>query len=236
MRSRAAQAVDRELQAPEPIAFVGIGAAEIEHQIGPMRVEDARQVLGERGEILLVAGAVLEGDVEVADFLPERKVVRAVQREREHRGLVPEDGGGAVALVHVAVDDRRARDGALAQQHGRRDRDVVEHAVAFAAIAEGVMRPAGEVGGDLWRALATMSARSIRATSRAAASVAPTDRLDRSTIISDHGNPIRRCASGGSVPRRDRVDVRGIVDQPQLVPRDRVGDLQVAGGERRRRR
>ena len=143
-----AQAVDGELQTPEPIAFVRVGAAEVEHQVGPMRVEDARQVAGERGEILIVSGPVLEGDVEVALLLPERKVVGAVQREREHRGLVPKDGGGAVPLVHVAVDDRRASDGALAQEDGRRDRDVVEHAVAFAAIAEGVMGAAGEVGGN----------------------------------------------------------------------------------------
>ena len=52
--------------------------------------------------------------------------------------------------MHVAVDDRCARDGALAQQDRGRDRDVVEHAVAFAAIAERVMRPAGEVGGNLY--------------------------------------------------------------------------------------
>jgi hypothetical protein len=30
--------------------------------------------------------------------------------------------------------------------------------------------------------------------------VAPTDRRARSTIGSDHGNPIRRCASRGNVP------------------------------------
>ena len=35
---------------------------------------------------------------------------------------------------------------------------------------------------------------------REAASVAPTDRRERSTISGDHGKPIRRCASRGSVP------------------------------------
>ena len=34
----------------------------------------------------------------------------------------------------------------------------------------------------------------------AAAIVAPTDRLDRSTICGDHGNPIRRCTSAGTRP------------------------------------
>ena len=35
---------------------------------------------------------------------------------------------------------------------------------------------------------------------RAAASVAPTERRDRSTIIGDQGNPMRRCTSTDRVP------------------------------------
>jgi hypothetical protein len=63
-----------------------------------------------------------------------------VQRAREHRGLVPEDGGGAVARC-TSQSTTAARAIALAQQHRRRDRDVVERAGAFAPDREGVMRP-----------------------------------------------------------------------------------------------
>ena len=69
-----------------------------------------------------------------------------MQREREDRRIAAKDGGGAVALMHVAVDDRGARDDAVALQHRRGDRDVVEHAVALAAVAKGVVGAAGEVG------------------------------------------------------------------------------------------
>ncbi len=102
----------------------------------------------QRRQILVVSGAVLERDVEVADFLAERKILRAVQREGEDRRIVAKDRGRAVALMDVAVDDRGARDDAIAEQDRRGDGDVVEHAVALAAIAEGVMGAAGEVGGD----------------------------------------------------------------------------------------
>ena len=55
---------------------------------------------------------------------------------------------GAVALVHVAIDDRnRAVRQPSRCSDATGDGDVVEDAVAFAAIGERVMRAAGEVGG-----------------------------------------------------------------------------------------
>src|SRR5260370_675544 len=82
----------------------------------------------------IVSRAIFECDVEVARFLAERKVLRTVQREREHGGLFSEDGGRAVALMHVAIDHGGTSDRPVAQQDGRGDRDVVEDAVAFTAI------------------------------------------------------------------------------------------------------
>ena len=70
------QAVDGELQAAEPIALVRIGAGEIEDEIRAVTVEDPREVLRERRQILVVSRAVLERDVEIALFLAERKVLR----------------------------------------------------------------------------------------------------------------------------------------------------------------
>ena len=105
-----------------------------------------------------------------------------------------EDRRGAVALVHVAIDDGHAAREPVALQHARGDGDVIEDAIALAAIGKGVVRAAGQVGG--------CSRRSIAAA--AAAIVAPTERRARSTICGDHGKPMRRCASRDSVPR-DRL-------------------------------
>ena len=60
-------------------------------------------------QVLLVSRAVGKLDVEIALLLHEREVARAVQRQRKHRRVVAEDGGGAVALVHVEVDDDRGQ-------------------------------------------------------------------------------------------------------------------------------
>jgi hypothetical protein len=110
-----------------------------------MRVEHVRQMMAQRGEILIVAGAIVERDVEVADFLAERKVMSAVEREGEHRRLAVEDCGGAVSLVDVAIDDGRAGDRAIAQQDSSRDRDVVEHAEPLTAVSERVVGSARQV-------------------------------------------------------------------------------------------
>src|SRR5207342_420727 len=84
--------------------------------------------------------------VEVARFLREREVACAVDGEREDRIVAGEDRRGAVALVHVAIDDGDARESRLGLQRARGDGGVIEDAEAFAAIAERVVRAAGEVG------------------------------------------------------------------------------------------
>ena len=112
-----------------------------------------------------------------------------MHRKREHGGVVSEDGGGAVALVHVEVDDRDAARVLVALQDARGDGDVVEDAEALAAIGERMVRASRKIGGD-----------PVVQRGPAAAIVAPTDRRDRSTICGDHGKPMRRWMSGATVP------------------------------------
>ncbi len=105
--SRARRPVDGEREAPELVARVRVCAAEVEDDVGRV-VEDARQMARERVEVFFVARPVVEFHVERRARLEERVVLRAVHREGEDRGVALEDGGGAVALMHVAIDDGRA--------------------------------------------------------------------------------------------------------------------------------
>ena len=63
-------------------------------------------------------------------------------------GAAGEDAGGAVALVHVAVDDEHARGAAFVEERLGGDGHVVEDAVAGAALRPGVVRAAGHVAGE----------------------------------------------------------------------------------------
>ena len=71
-----------------------------------------------------------------------------MEREGADAGVGREDAGGAVALVDVAVDDEDAGDAALVEEGAGGDGDVVEDAVAGAALGPGVVRAAGHVGGE----------------------------------------------------------------------------------------
>ena len=99
----------------------------------------------ERVEVGRIARVVGKSHIERGGRLAEGVVLRAVHREGEHVGVVGEDGGGAVAVMHVEIDDERAADPAGALEDADRDGDVVEHAEAFGPAGHGVVRAAGEV-------------------------------------------------------------------------------------------
>ena len=102
-------------------------------------------------------------------------VPRAVHAERVDARVAGEDGVRAVALVHVEIDDRRARDAPFALQRADRDGDVVEDAESLAVVRERVVRAAGEIdrepvlergarGGTVRRPRRGATVRRVRAT------------------------------------------------------------------------
>ena len=71
-----------------------------------------------------------------------------MHRKREHVGVAVEYGGGAIALVHVEIDDQRPANPPLALQDANGDRHVVEHAEPLAVTRKRVMGTAREVAGQ----------------------------------------------------------------------------------------
>ena len=102
-----AQAGLGQREAAEPVALPRIGAGEEERDVVvAVRARRPGRPI-ERAQVLLVARAGRQVDVEVGRDALERVVAGAVQRQRERVGVRAEDLGGAVALVDVAVDDQR---------------------------------------------------------------------------------------------------------------------------------
>lgn len=78
--------------------------------------------------------------------LGERKVAGAVDRESEDAVVAGKNAGGPVALMDVAIDDQHPL-GATFGLHGASgDGGIVEDAESLAAIAEGMVGAAGQVG------------------------------------------------------------------------------------------
>jgi hypothetical protein len=88
------EAGERQPQLAEAVVFVRVDARLIEDQVRPEFMENLRDVRGEDGEVLFVADAVGQGDVEAAALLAQREIARAVDREGEYFGVIAEDGGG----------------------------------------------------------------------------------------------------------------------------------------------
>ena len=88
--------------------------------------------------------AVGQADVERPARLPHRIVVLLVHREGEDARIGLEDERGAVAVMHVQIDDGDALD-AVRLQDADRDGDIVERTEPFAVVREGVVQPAADV-------------------------------------------------------------------------------------------
>src|SRR5215469_4465679 len=73
---------------------------------------------------------------------------RALRGQRfAHRRGPGKDGGGAVALVHIAVDGHRGANLAVALHAADGNRDVVNHAEALAVIGESMVKSPSDIDG-----------------------------------------------------------------------------------------
>ena len=142
-----------QFETGERIVAVGVEAGGDEQPVGAMRLDDRGDEFVERLAIHVAARAGREGQVAVRHRCVrsarlagppgsgvERRLVR---RHVQHTLVVVEDVLGAVAVVHVPVDDGHplATRGELGRRHG----DAVEEAESHRPVGHRVMpgRPAG---------------------------------------------------------------------------------------------
>src|SRR5882672_3085901 len=144
----AAEVLARELEAAELVLLERIGARDVGDEIGPMPVQDRRDVPLQQGEVLRAACSLVQPHVEVARRLDRGIVLLIVHREGEDAGILPEDRGRSISLMHVQVDDRGAPDSPLVLQRADRDGDVVEDAEPLAVIRKRVMEPSSQIDAD----------------------------------------------------------------------------------------
>ena len=201
--------------------MVGIGTGQIDDKIRLSKVESGGEAVVEMGQVGFVAAAVGQLDVEIAAFLGEGKVARAVDGESENAVVVGQDAGRAVALMHVAIDDQDSPGAPLGLHGAGGHGGVVEDTESFAAVAEGMVRAAGQVGG--YRAVGQRGA----AGANCGASGPPR--------AFDHAGAPRK-ADGflglfGQLTATDLADVFGIVGAGQFVVAGGVRQMEIADGK-----
>ena len=177
-----------------------------EDEPGVERAHARLHLLDEGGEILRVTGAGCERDVQrrgVARARPAAPRIERplVQRDDEHRVVPAEDRLGAVAVMHVPVDDRHALDPERVLRVARGDRDRPEEAEPH--------RPARERVVPRWSrereatALGRLDGAACREQCRLPRR-RPGDRVGSSHVSSSQA--------------RDQPDVRGVVHALDLRP------------------
>src|SRR5579883_3276532 len=137
--------LQRECEATEPILAKRVRARDIYYEVRLKHRESRRQSVAEPGSIFLVARAVREVDVEVRERLDARIIVKLVDREREYRIIGGENGGGSIAVMHVAIHHHGPPDRLIALQPPDCHGDVVDCAEALAMVREGMVESAARV-------------------------------------------------------------------------------------------
>ena len=144
----AAEPLDGQLQFSESILLIWVDSRLVEDHGGSKFIENAWQVIGEDGQVLVIAKTIGKVNIEGAPFFARRKILFTVHGEGEDLRITVEDGRGAVPLVNIAVDDRKSSGQPVPLENPDGDGDVVENAVPLSVVRVGVVGPPGEVGGE----------------------------------------------------------------------------------------
>jgi len=137
-----------EREQAEGVVAVDIDAGVVEHQVRLVERQQIAERIVDHLQVVRVAKARRQRDIPVAFGLARRKVLFAVQRDGHRVGHVRQDACGAVALMHIAIEDQHAADAPALEQRQGDHRQVVEDAEARGMVAMGVMGAAGQVAGQ----------------------------------------------------------------------------------------
>ena len=100
--------VETQGQSPQAVIAIGVGAGQVDHQIGPSKIEGDIQAMVQMQQVGFVSAAVRQFNIKVARFLVERVIAGAMDGEGKDAVVATQDAGGTVALMNVAVDDEDA--------------------------------------------------------------------------------------------------------------------------------
>ncbi len=128
---------------------MGVEAGRDQDELGAELGGDRHDQLGERGDVLVVAGARGQRHVDgtatalagadLAGRARPRVEGVLVRRDVEHAGIVVEAPLRPVAVMHVPIDDQQPLEAVACAQVARADGDVVEQAKAHGPIRLGVV-------------------------------------------------------------------------------------------------
>ena len=140
-----------QIQPAKAVVTVRIDPGVIDNQISGyrLRIEPMEQVV-EGWQITTVSGPRSKPDVVVGQGFGKGVIVFAMQTGRKHARLIGKDFGGAVALVHVEIDDQGPPKLVcwIAQHDRQGNADIIHDAKPPSPSSVGMVRTSGKRAGE----------------------------------------------------------------------------------------
>ena len=132
---------------------MGVSASQVKNQIRRTAGLQLLQCLVQGLQIRRIRAAIGQLHIDVAGLFAKRKVLCAVQRQGEYRGVVTKNMRRAIALVHIQINHRHLQNplllpAPLGLHQPCSHRHVVENAKTAALIGIGVVGAASQIGGN----------------------------------------------------------------------------------------
>jgi hypothetical protein len=140
------EASHRQPEAAQAVILVRIGAGQVNDEFRAGDVEGGIEAFLKPQEIGVVGTAIGQFNIEIALFLLEWKIARAVDRERENAFVTGQNAGSAIALMDVTIHNQYPACLAFSLHGAGSNGGIIENAKSFTAITKGVVRAAGEIG------------------------------------------------------------------------------------------
>ena len=134
-----------QVEPAELIVPIRVCPGDIDHQLRRKARQRFAQAVSQPLQVLPVAGAAIQVNVQIGGRLFVRVVVKLVNRQGEYRGILGEDRGRAIAVVYVAIHHHRTANGSVALQHADGYGHVVDGAETFPMPRERVVKSAAHV-------------------------------------------------------------------------------------------
>ena len=167
------QPVETQRQPAQLILAIRVRSRHIDQQFRMKHGHRSAISIAQPVQILFVAHAVRQMNVKAGRRLFRRVIVELVNGQREHGDVARENTRRSVSMVHIAIHNHGALDGAISAValHGADGhRDVVDRAKTLAMSRERVMESAAHVKPD---ALLERQARGQHAAARPPARMPP---------------------------------------------------------------
>jgi hypothetical protein len=129
------------VETTKSVVSVGINPRIEQNKLGPELIQHIGELITDGGEIVLIFGAVGEGDINITVHFPKGEIACGMHRKRGDAFIRLKTGGGTITLVHIQIHNQNLLDFVSSKKNSRGHSAVIKNAKAAPKIRMGVVCP-----------------------------------------------------------------------------------------------